>query len=318
MQRVLQTLKDAFGVDIFSNPKQFNAALADVPIEEDAKKIRHLLRMAICDLNAYSKLEKAWASGNPFAPGNLAEEMSRDYAMNIADAQVVIWCIAELIGYAPPVQPIPPAAVSAPEPAPASPPQVGDKIKFGRYHWRVLDVQNSRVLVISDEILEKKTYNAQREDTTWEQCSLRAYLNDEFYHGFSSSDQAQIAETTLANHDNPWYGTPGGQDTNDKIFLLSLEEIVQYFGDSGQLSDRPRRNEQRLIDAYYIDDQYNAVRIARGADGSGEFWWLRSPGDSRRESSCILGDGKIFTGGYGIGNGSGGVRPALWLNLALL
>jgi hypothetical protein len=184
-------------------------------------------------------------------------------------------------------------------------------IKFGAYDWRVLDVQSGRALIISKEILEEKPYNEKFEDTTREQCTLRKYLNNEFYNKFNSSEKAKIAETTLPNNDNPWFGTKGGNNTKDRIFLLSLEEVVKYFGDSGQLKNRPSD------DAWYIDDQYNSARIAK-LNGSARWWWLRSPGDFSYGAAFVTSDGIVHVGGHPIhssGGGGAGVRPALFMNL---
>ena len=61
-----------------------------------------------------------------------------------------------------------------------------------------------------------------------------------------------------------------GNATKDRIFLLSIEEVVKYFGDSGQFKNRPK-------DAYFIEDQYNSARIAEDADGIVFWWWRRPP-----------------------------------------
>ena len=100
IKQVLQTLKDDFGISIFNDPKQFKAALTDVPITTEAKKIRNLLNIAICDMRAYSRLEAAFTNKNSLMADNLAGEMSRDYGIDRCDTQVVIACVAELLGYA--------------------------------------------------------------------------------------------------------------------------------------------------------------------------------------------------------------------------
>jgi len=78
--------------------------------------------------------------------------------------------------------------------------------------------------------------------------------------------------------------------TADKVFLLSIEEASGYF-------------------------RSDSDRIARNSGGTASWWWLRSPGRTSYDASSVLGDGGISTGGSYIGNTSGGVRPALWLNL---
>jgi hypothetical protein len=90
-------------------------------------------------------------------------------------------------------------------------------------------------------------------------------------------------------------GSDTGNDTDDYIFLLSLEEVVRYFGDSGQLANGPSENRNA------IDDQYNEARIAYDFGG---WWWLRSPGG-----------GDIGVSGTRVDDDYHGVRPALWINL---
>jgi hypothetical protein len=167
-----------------------------------------------------------------------------------------------------------------------------------------------------------------RYSTIWAESDLRAYLNGEFMSRFSESDRARIAETLNENKDNQWWGAEGGADTSDRIFLLSLEEVVRYFGDSGQLGNRPSEN------TWYIDDKYNEARVAYAATdltytyaygggttytyeaGTASWWWrLRSPGFDGYGAAGVRDDGNINVGGGYVSDGNGGVRPALWLNL---
>ena len=103
---VLHKLKDDFKDDktvIFTNPKRFRAALNDIKIETDAKKIRHLLNLMVQDMQAYSRLESD-LSKNPFIIDNLASEMSSDYFVDKELARTVIECLAELLGYEPQIE----------------------------------------------------------------------------------------------------------------------------------------------------------------------------------------------------------------------
>ncbi|MCL2816885.1 MAG: InlB B-repeat-containing protein [Clostridiales bacterium] len=202
----------------------------------------------------------------------------------------------------------------------------GVTIKFGGIDWLVLEVQDGKALILSEKILEKRPYH-EREYITWENCSLRGYLNGEFYNNtFSAAEKARIVETAVKNDDNQWYGSAGGNDTLDKIFLLSLEEVVKYFGDSGQLANMP--GDLTLG----INDQYNSARIAYDKDGNDLNWWLRSPGyaDSLYYAYGSLSAAYVRAIYLGSANSDGGmvlvvglpvyvdyvgVRPALWLNL---
>jgi hypothetical protein len=112
-----------------------------------------------------------------------------------------------------------------PDPTPTPTPPtvaVGDIMEFGSYGWRVLDVSEGKALLLSEYILEFMAYNEEVAETTWETCTLRAYLNGEFLNNFGTDDRARIAPMRNSNKDNQWYGTSGGNDTDDYIFLLSL------------------------------------------------------------------------------------------------
>jgi hypothetical protein len=193
----------------------------------------------------------------------------------------------------------------------------------------VLAVENGKALIITDKIIDFRAYHNEWEDITWAECDLRAYLNGEFYNGFSATDKAKIAETRNVNKDNQWHypeydpgdilAPRGGADTTDKIFLLSLEEVVKYFGDSGQLA---KGNSY----VWNIDDQYNGARIAYTAKeyvfpwgyaypaGTAWRWWLRSPGDISEKAVEVDGGGYIVVFGNPVGDSVSGLRPALWLN----
>jgi len=151
-----------------------------------------------------------------------------------------------------------------------NPPKIGETIQFSNYNWQVLDIKDGQALLISKLVLEERAYHEKDEPITWENCTLRRYLNGEFYNKLS--DKNKIAKHTISNKNNQWYGTDGGNDTTDHIFLLSLEELVQYFGDSGKLKNRPNSS------TWYINDQFNKNCIAYNPLGSAAWWWLRSPG----------------------------------------
>ncbi|MCL1819151.1 MAG: DUF6273 domain-containing protein [Oscillospiraceae bacterium] len=188
---------------------------------------------------------------------------------------------------------------------------VGNVIQFAGYDWRVLDVQDGKALILSDKVLEQRKFHTENNaDLTWADSSIRQYLNGEFFDSLPADERIKITETRVENNDNLRYETSGGSDTNDKIFLLSLEEVVRYFGDSGQWENSPES-------ASTINDEYNSARTAATLTNSQSAWWLRTPGQrmsNRMSFVHIPVDGTIIVGGYSTGNVIG-VRPALWLDL---
>ena len=198
--------------------------------------------------------------------------------------------------------------------------KLGDIVDFGGYAWRVLDIQDGQALLLSELVLENRPYNEKYGSITWEKCTLRHYLNGEFYEKFSAADRKRIVRTDVKNDDNQWFGTDGGNDTADYVFLLSLEEVVRYFG--GDVEGRLKKPHTNLWKSYFGDD-FMGKRFAKNANGKRTDWWLRSPGIYPHYATRIM-DYGIDIGGldadstfYGEDDyvGEGGVRPALWLNL---
>jgi hypothetical protein len=184
----------------------------------------------------------------------------------------------------------------------------GGVIVFGGYDWRVLEVKDGAALLLSEAVLGEKPYNENYGSVTWAACSLRKYLNGDFYGKFDASEKSRITETRMVNDYNPWFGTRGGSDTDDRIFLLSVDETVKYFGDSGQMADRKAAQ-------YWIDDEYNQARVALDARSKASWWWLRSPGYFSNYAAYVNNDGNVDVNGSPVADAGGGVRPALWLNL---
>jgi len=166
---------------------------------------------------------------------------------------------------------------------------IGNIISFGDIEWRILDIESDRKLVISEYILELRPFNNTQQTTSWENSDIRTYLNNEFINNnFTDTEQARIHETPLITNNNPWFNTDGGNNTVDRVFLLSLDEIVHHFGDSGELLS------PRYAHAWGFQDQYGENRVAYSLPsvvftdaslewrnlpvGSSFAWWLRSPG----------------------------------------
>lgn len=203
---------------------------------------------------------------------------------------------------------------------------IGSIVPFGSYHWCILDIQGNAALIITEYIIEQSPYNNYAGDVTWADCSLRKYLNDEFYNKFTEAEQSRILPVWNKNHDNQWYGSRGGEDTKDYIFLLSMEEVVcKYFGDSSKNLEN-RSAKQRY---WFQRKDINNIKRRSTFDGYVWWWWLRSSGRDNRRAVYIHGDGNIGIQGNGTfryssntihpstGDNSGGVRPALWLSLEL-
>ena len=184
--------------------------------------------------------------------------------------------------------------------------KVGDFVKFGPYTWRVLDKQNGKALIITEQAIACRKYNETYTGVTWETCTLRSWLNNTFIKEFTSKEQSAIATTAVIN-DNNLYGTAGGNTTYDKIFLLSIDEANRYFSSHEDRRCVPNANAKAQG-----CDQYSYYK--KGGEGTC-LWWLRSPGRSSYDAASVSDSGGVFTSGDYVGYDYFGVRPALWVNL---
>lgn len=91
--KTLNELHDRLGDKIFTEPSKFKGALLDIRGEDSAKTIRHLLNVAICDMDAYARLKN-----NKSLQNALISEMNQVYAIEQNIAQTIISSIGELLG----------------------------------------------------------------------------------------------------------------------------------------------------------------------------------------------------------------------------
>lgn len=186
-----------------------------------------------------------------------------------------------------------------------------NQLIFGPCNWLVLERKDDRELIITKDIVELRWYHNEFTDISWADCELRKYLNTEFYNQFNADERERIIPVTNKNPDNPWFRTNGGTDTTDHLFLLSLEEVCMYFGDSKE--SLLHKGSQKWL----IDDENNEKRQAKYKDNF-HWWRLRSPGYYGRTGASINSNGNVYVRGngvYGKPKDGGGIRPALWLKL---
>ena len=160
--------------------------------------------------------------------------------------------------------------------------KIGDIIQFGKYDWQVIDVQDDRALIISKKTLADKAYHTINKRITWQYSDIRKWLNKVFYNTFAPEEQERIIKTKVINNNNPDFDTPGGNNTTDKLFLLSIDEYNAYKNTISIISD---------------------------------WWWLRSPGYYSDSAAYAIIVGIVYVYVYYVNYDYGGVRPALWLKI---
>ncbi len=196
----------------------------------------------------------------------------------------------------------------------------GKYVKFGKYEqdndltngkedieWLVLEVKDGKALVVSKYSLDCKLFN--ESDTggiTWENCTLREWLNSEFVNeAFTNDESGMIPTVTVTADKNPDQDSEQGADTQDKLFLMSVKEVNKYF----------KTDEERKCEP-------TAYAIAQGASlnksEKGGKWWLRTVGISKKYNTYMTGVGvygDLDTDGMTIQYDDYGIRPAMWINL---
>ena len=184
--------------------------------------------------------------------------------------------------------------------------------------WLVLDVQKNKALLISRYGLDAQPYNTNDECITWGKCSLRTWLNSTFMNkAFTAQEQSGILLTYVDNGSSQGYSefrTSGGSDTQDRVFLLSCAEVNKYFGELHYLMPGSDKKAVTSPTAYAQHGGALARADCKTADGAhAGWWWLRSPGWDQNVAASVSADGSLIDSR--VNDGSGCVRPALWINL---
>ena len=165
---------------------------------------------------------------------------------------------------------------------------VGSLIKYGKYEqdndssngiedieWIILAKDDNKMLVISDKAIDCKPYNTSSANITWETCSLRNWLNNDFINSaFSATEKTMISSVKVSADKNPDYDTDAGNDTEDKVFLLSIEEANRYF---------KYDSERQCVSTEYA--KANGAYTYEIDGASNCFWWLRSQGGYSNKSA---------------------------------
>ena len=211
--------------------------------------------------------------------------------------------------------------------------KVGGSVYFGAYEqdndtsngkesieWRVLEVKKDKVLLISKDALDCQSYDASDIDcSTWENCEIRKWLNNDFLNAaFSDAEKSKIPTVKVSADKNPKYDVDPGNDTEDQIFLLSFKESKKYFSSDSARRCRPTSYaENKGVYKYIHKEEYDYYGNCR--------WWLRTHGVGfykygslsveSNNAACIGFDGEVDLFGEAAVSSDPGVRPALWVNI---
>lgn len=158
----------------------------------------------------------------------------------------------------------------------------GDLEIDGEIKWIVLAEENGKKLIVSENILAHKKYHQTLQGITWEDSYLRKWLNTDFYaEFFTEQEKTLISENLLKNKNNSSNNIEAGNDTVDKIFVLSFYEANKYFASTEKRSMK-------------------------------DWWWLRTPGTQADRATIVTEGGYLLAIGKDVDK-IGGVRPAMWV-----
>ena len=191
----------------------------------------------------------------------------------------------------------------------------GDIIEFGRYEqdnlnfngpepirWHVVAEDQGMLLLWSEEILDHKPYHERETDITWAECSLRTWLNEDFFTAaFTEQERLLVPATTAVNHMNNASGAKGGRDTEDHVCLISYNEILVF------------TYYNSFAASYAYTTKYAAAQGVKTHEtyGTGA-WWLRTPGINQSCAAyCDMTGSPLHS--CPVSKEGIGVRPMIWV-----
>lgn len=194
----------------------------------------------------------------------------------------------------------------------------GDTVWFGTYpqgissdsieeiEWTVLKIEEGKMLLLSNNVLDVQPYHKERKAITWEKSSIRKWLNEEFYNEvFNDSEKSRIKNTFIEGEKNEEFGTLGGNNTLDKVFLLSIKDVkdkVTLLNDEKKL--RGKATEFAALKRVYLNEE-----------SENAMWWLRTLGYNGYYAAVVNEDGNIVSFGKDVIDSKVGVRPAVWVDM---
>jgi hypothetical protein len=197
---------------------------------------------------------------------------------------------------------------------------VGDTVTFGTYcfekdgqnakiDWSVVAKEEDKMLLLTKQAIDVLPFNRLHKDSVWENSDIRKWLNDIFLqYAFSGEEMSLIQTSSVSNNGNENFGVKGSDITNDKVFLLSIEEVLKL----------------------------SEVKIGKGAEptpyakskkpvivGGLCRWWLRTPGKDVgdvafvAENETIMGMDPHRALGHGLWDDTAdiAIRPAIWIKI---
>lgn len=212
--------------------------------------------------------------------------------------------------------------------------KVGNIVSFGSYEqdndtdngteaikWKVIAVEDGKALLLSQDILDGRSYEDSSDYVTWETSDLREWMNSEFYDdAFSKDEKSHIQTTTLSNEE----GTPFTvSDTEDQVFILSASELFKYFDTASEIAALPSTfaGMQRQVPAtttygyFWLRTAASIDSFDKGDDGQATNIVYNEENNNEDGSTYAL----YFANGLQYKGYEAttvlGVRPAIWVDI---
>lgn len=170
--------------------------------------------------------------------------------------------------------------------------------------WRVLQNAGGQLFLLADQNLDQQMYSWNH--NPWKDSDIRRWLNgtsgtDFLSKAFSGPEISSIAESNVVYSGNPnfpIYPILGGNDTTDKIFLLSIDDVqTEAYGFTDNSSRMAENTEHPRV----------------GLSGVYNRWWLRSPGSNASiygYAATVGSNGAVEYSGSDVRDSDIAVRPA--------
>jgi len=202
--------------------------------------------------------------------------------------------------------------------------------------WQVLEVKDGKAFVVSKYGLDYGQYHSEKcingniyhsSKVTWEICDLREWMNTEMYDSmFTAKEKESVVLSHVENPDNEKFKVEGGNDTEDYLYMLSIEEFTKFFGKSEDIDGLVVGGEPWWDycneDGYTQPTDYSMAQgIWNGATTSDWNYpncnyWLRSPAMDTNTVAYVESNGGCMDELSNYVTGRINIRPCMWVDLA--
>lgn len=215
--------------------------------------------------------------------------------------------------------------------------EVGNLLTFGRLngkecgeingspiHWRVLDVQDNKALLIAEQYVGRKVYQYDAGNVgvtsahPWVGANdLRAWLNDDFLKSaFNGDERARLALS----------------EDNDYVSCLSIDEAMRYYGSDSERRidyvyeqyqtqlEHAKKEREDIESGDELLGKLKAVKKKKDLEqvishlNEWDGWWLRPTGSMmlQKHIPYVMADGSINHNGIHAAR-SLYIRPTIWI-----